>query len=129
MSAKQYTPEQIVRLLREAEFLQSQGLTVPKTCRQLGFSEHTYYRWRRTYDFVFDRTTDGRPLKLLTLLDEYTRECLALEVSRHFTNEELQRVLGRLFVHRGIPRYVRSDNGPEFTATAGTGSGGAGTIS
>ncbi len=49
MSAKRYTPEQIVRLLREAEVLQSQGLTVPKTCRQLGFSEHTYYRWRRTY--------------------------------------------------------------------------------
>lgn len=78
--------------------------------------EHRDHVW--TYDFVFDRTTDGRPLKLLTMLDEYTRECLALEVSRHFTNEELQRVLGRLFVHRGIPRYVRSDNGPEFTAIA-----------
>jgi len=78
--------------------------------------EHRDHVW--TYDFVFDRTVDGRPLKLLTLLDEYTRECLALEVSRHFTNEELQRVLGRPFVHRGIPRYVRSDNGPEFMAIA-----------
>jgi putative transposase len=59
-----------------------------------------------------------RPLKFLTLLDEYTRECLAIEVGRTFTNESLQRVLGHLFVHRRIPRYVRSDNGPEFTAQA-----------
>ena len=46
------------------------------------------------------------------------RECLALEVSRHFTNEDLQPVLGRLLVHQGIPWYVRSDNGPEFAAIA-----------
>jgi putative transposase len=78
--------------------------------------EHKDHVW--TYDFVFERTMDGRPLKLLTLLDEYTRECLAIEVGRKFTNESLQQVLGRLFVHRGIPRYVRSDNGPEFTAQA-----------
>jgi putative transposase len=49
MSGKRYTPEQIVRLLREAEVLLSEGLTVPKMCRQLGFGEQTYYRWRRTH--------------------------------------------------------------------------------
>ncbi len=49
MPGKKHTPEQIIRLLREAEVHLSQGLTVPKTCRQLGISEHTYYRWRRKY--------------------------------------------------------------------------------
>jgi putative transposase len=49
MGRKRYTPEQIVHLLREAEVLLSQGRTVPKMCRELGFSSQTYYRWRRTY--------------------------------------------------------------------------------
>lgn len=67
-----------------------------------------------TCDFVFTRTESGRQLKILTMLDEYTRECLSLEVAHNFTSEELKRVLGHLFVQRGIPEHIRSDNGPEF---------------
>ncbi len=55
---------------------------------------------------------------MLTLLDEYTRECLAIEVERKLNSESVLERLGELFVHRGIPAYIRSDNGPEFTAQA-----------
>jgi len=78
--------------------------------------EHRDHVW--SYDFVQERTMDGRSLKLLTVIDEYSRECLAIEVGRKLTSEDVLRVLGRLFVARGIPTYVRSDNGPEFTAGA-----------
>ena len=63
MSGKRYTPEQIVRLLREAEVLLSQGLTVPRMCRELGFGEQTYYRWRRAYGGM--DVNDARRLKEL----------------------------------------------------------------
>jgi transposase InsO family protein len=76
--------------------------------------EHRDHVW--SYDFVSERTMDGRPLKLLTVIDEYSRECLAIKVGRKLTSEDVLRVLGRLFVARGIPTYIRSDNGPEFTA-------------
>jgi transposase InsO family protein len=69
-----------------------------------------------SYDFVMDRTKDGRPVKLLTVLDEYTRECLAIEVQRRLTSQDVREVLGELFVTRGCPMYIRSDNGPEFIA-------------
>lgn len=65
-----------------------------------------------------DRTSDGRPLRLLTLLDEYTRESLAIDVARRLTSEEVLERLGQLFVDRGVPAYLRSDNGPEFIAQA-----------
>jgi len=71
-----------------------------------------------SYDFVHDRTHNGRPLKILTLIDEYTRECLALRVERRLTSEQLLETLAELFVFRGVPDYIRSDNGPEFTAHA-----------
>ena len=71
-----------------------------------------------TYDFVFVRTTDGRPLRLLTMLDEFTRECLTIDVARRITSDDVLGTLARLFVQRGAPRYLRSDNGPEFTALA-----------
>ena len=69
-----------------------------------------------SYDFVFDRTHDGRALKMLTVLDEYTRECLAIEVGRRLTSRDVLRVLARLMLRRGVPEHVRSDNGPEFVA-------------
>jgi transposase InsO family protein len=78
--------------------------------------EHRDHVW--SYDFVYERTEDGRPLRLLTVLDEYSRECLAIEVGRKLSSEDVLRVLGRLFVMRAIPSYIRSDNGPEFTAVA-----------
>jgi transposase InsO family protein len=69
-----------------------------------------------SYDFALARTTDGKPLRILAILDEYTRECLSLEVDRQFNS---QGVLNRLydhFIRRGVPEHIRSDNGPEFTA-------------
>lgn len=69
-------------------------------------------------DFLAIRTQDGRPLRLLTIVDEYTRECLAIEVARRVRADDVLHRLAALFVHRGAPEYLRSDNGPEFTATA-----------
>lgn len=69
-----------------------------------------------SYDFVSDRTSDGRPLKMLTLIDEYTRECLAIHVARQITAVEVIEQLADLFLSRGIPEHLRSDNGSEFTA-------------
>ena len=63
-----------------------------------------------------DQTEDGRRLKMLPIVDEYTRECLEIEVSRSLTAEDVVGVLGRLFAERGEPQYIRSDNGPEFIA-------------
>lgn len=71
-----------------------------------------------SYDFVHERTHDGRSLKLLTVIDEYTRECLAIRVNRTLRSEHVLEVLAELFVERGVPEHVRSDNGPEFTAVA-----------
>jgi transposase InsO family protein len=83
-----------------------------------------------TWDFLFDRTSDGRSLKWLSLVDEYTRECLALEARRGMTAEEIRAILVEVAARRGGPPHrVRSDNGPEFAAEVvrgwleGTGSG------
>jgi putative transposase len=65
-------------------------------------------------DFIFDRTSNGRSLKILSLIDEYTRECIALEVSRRFTGDDLVDLLADVFSIRGVPEFIRSDNGPEF---------------
>jgi putative transposase len=71
-----------------------------------------------TYDFIADRTSDGGTLKWLTLVDEYTRECLALYVDHSVTGEDVRRVLGRVVGQRGAPRRIRSDNGSEFICAA-----------
>ena len=72
-----------------------------------------------TWDFIFDRTSDGRSLKWLSLVDEYTRECLALEARRGMTAEEIQVILAEVAARRGGPPHrMRSDNGPEFAAEA-----------
>jgi len=68
------------------------------------------------YDLVHDRTSDGRPLRMLTVVDEYTRECLAIDVGRRITSEDVLERLADLFVRRGVPAHIRSDNGPEFAA-------------
>jgi putative transposase len=70
------------------------------------------------YDFVQDRTRDGRPFRMLTVIDEYTRECLAIVVARNLTSDDVLRALTDLLVERGPPDHIRSDNGPEFTAGA-----------
>src|SRR5215210_422134 len=71
-----------------------------------------------SYDFVMDRTQDGRRLKMMPMVDEYTRECLAIEVERSITAEDVVATLACLFEERGEPTYIRSDNGPEFVAAA-----------
>jgi len=71
-----------------------------------------------SYDFVHERTHDGRALRMLVIVDEYTRECLSIDVARSLTSEDVLHRLADLFTRRGTPAYLRSDNGPEFTATA-----------
>ena len=68
------------------------------------------------YDFMTDRTHDGRPFRLLTLMDEYTRECLSIDVARRMNSDDVLERLSWLFATRGVPDHIRSDNGPEFTA-------------
>lgn len=70
------------------------------------------------YDFVTARTHDGRAFKMLTLVDEYTRECLAIDVARRLTSDDVLERLAWLMCTRGVPGHIRSDNGPEFTAAA-----------
>jgi putative transposase len=69
-----------------------------------------------SYDFVQTRTHEGRAFRMLTIMDEFTRECLAIDVARKLTSEDVLERLSDLFIRRGVPDYVRSDNGPEFTA-------------
>ena len=71
-----------------------------------------------TYDFTEDRTEDGRKLRFLTVLDEWTRELPVIEVGRSITSKGVIAVLEYLFMVRGMPRFIRSDNGPEFIADA-----------
>ena len=68
------------------------------------------------YDFVFERTREGRPLKFLTVVDEFTRQCLAIEVARKQSSRDVLRMLAGLMLRHGIPKHIRSDNGPEFVA-------------
>ena len=75
---------------------------------------HPGHVW--TYDFIHDACWDGRKLKILTVLDEFTRECMAIEAQRSLRSEKVQAVLQRLFAQHGVPKYLRSDNGPEFIA-------------
>ena len=69
------------------------------------------------YDFLTARTHDGRPLKILVVVDEYSRECLAIRVARRLRSTEVLKTLAELFVTYGLPAHIRSDNGPDFTAT------------
>ncbi len=71
-----------------------------------------------SYDFMVDRTTDGKAFKILNIIDEYTRECLVTLVERKIKADDVIDQLFHLFVFRGIPEHIRSDNGPEFTARA-----------
>ena len=70
--------------------------------------EYRNHVW--AYDFVFDRTHDGRALRLLTIVDEYTRECLAIKVARRLSSRDVLSTLAELFLQKGVPEYIRSDN-------------------
>ena len=70
------------------------------------------------YDFVLVRTQDSRAVRLLTVIDEYTRECLAIRADRQIRSSDVIETLAELMMIRGVPDHIRSDNGPEFTARA-----------
>jgi len=116
----------IVNHKRVERIWRQEGLKVPKkqpkrgrlwlndgSCIRLR-PQHKDHVW--AYDFVTARTHDGRPFRMLTLVDEYTRECLAIDVSRRLNSDDVLERLAWLFATRGVPRHIRSDNGPEFTA-------------
>jgi len=71
-----------------------------------------------SYDFVIARTADGEAFRMLNIIDEYSRECLAILVKRHITSQDVIDRLFELFIFSGIPEHIRSDNGLEFTAKA-----------
>ena len=79
--------------------------------RRPGYRHHVW-----AYDFVAERTHDGRPVKILVVVDEYSRECLALVVARRLRSTDVLETLAELFMTHGVPAHIRSDNGPEFTA-------------
>ena len=105
-----------------------EGLKVPRRQpkrRRLWLNDGSCVRLRPThqnhvwsYDFVADRTHDSRTVKMLTMVDEYTRECLTIDVERKIRSDDVLYRLEQLFVERGVPDHIRSDNGPEFTAIA-----------
>ena len=76
--------------------------------------EHINHVW--SYDFMTEKLENGRKAKLLNILDEHTRECLTIDVAKRITAQDVIDVLRYLFLVRGLPDYIRSDNGPEFTA-------------
>ena len=76
--------------------------------------DHPDHVW--SYDFVQHYTHDGRKFRILTILDEYTRQCLAIDVERRLNRDSVLDRLTDLFIRRGVPEYIRSDNGSEFTA-------------
>jgi hypothetical protein len=78
--------------------------------------EHPNHVW--SYDFVEDRTHDGRKYRMLNIIDEFTRECIAIRVNRRQKATDVIDVLSDLFILRGVPGHIRSDNGPEFIAKA-----------
>jgi len=78
--------------------------------------QHRGHVW--SYDFVMDRTHDGRAFRMLCVIDEFTRECLAIRVARRLNSRIVLEVLADLFLTHGPPDHIRSDNGPEFIATA-----------
>ena len=77
--------------------------------------QHKDHVW--AYDFVQGSTHDGKSFRMLTLVDEYTRECLAIDVARRLRSDDVLERLAWLFATRGVPEHIRSDNGPEFTST------------
>jgi putative transposase len=117
-----------VNLKRVHRLWRREGLKVPqiqRKRRRLGQSENGCTRRRSerpdhvwSYDFIHDQTSDGRGLKMLPVVDEFTRECLAIEVERHLTAKDVVSTLEYLFEVRGEPEFIRSDNGPEFIAEA-----------
>jgi putative transposase len=105
-----------------------EGLKVPKKQpkrRRLWLADGSCVRLRPkyknhvwSYDFVTSRTDQGKAFRMLNIIDEFTRECLTITVARKITSHQVIEKLADLFIAKGIPEHIRSDNGPEFTAKA-----------
>ena len=118
----------IVNHKRVERIWRQEGLKVPykqPKRRRLWFNDGSCVRLRPThrnhvwsYDFIMTRTHDGRPVRMLTVIDEFTRECLAIDVERRLNHQNVLERLTALFTEHGLPDYIRSDNGAEFTARA-----------
>ncbi len=118
----------VVNQKRVARIWRREGLKVPgrqPKRRRLWLNDGSCIRLRPeranhvwSYDFVEDRTHDGRKIRMLNIVDEYTREALAIRVARRLNSHDVIDVLSDLFILRGVPVHVRSDNGPEFIARA-----------
>ena len=119
----------LVNKKRVHRLWRKEGLKVPdgqrKRRRLLGDGENSCTRKRAehidhvwSYDFVMDETEEGRRLKIMPVVDEYSRECLSIDLERSITAEDVVATLTSLFRSRGEPAYIRSDNGPEFVAKA-----------
>ena len=103
-----------------------EGLKIPKKQpkrRRLWLNDGSCVRLRPrykdhvwSYDFVQDLTSDSRSFRMLVIMDEYSRECLSIDVARRLNSEDVLERLSDLFIQRGTPDYIRSDNGAEFTA-------------
>jgi putative transposase len=118
----------VVNLKRVERIWRREGLKVPQrqpkrgrlwlndgSCVRLR-PERPNHVW--SYDFVEDRTHDGRKFRMLNVIDEFTRECLAIRIGRRLRSTDVIDVLSDLFILRGAPGHIRSDNGPEFAAKA-----------
>jgi putative transposase len=115
-----------VNVKRVRRLWRLEGLKIPrrvKKRRRLGHSGNGCTRRRATqvnevwsYDFVFDQTSDGRRLKILPVVDEYSRECVAMVAARSMTARDVVAALAAVARERGMPGHLRSDNGPEFIA-------------
>ena len=118
----------LVNLKRVERIWRQEGLKVPArqpkrgrlwlndgSCIRLR-PEYPNHVW--SYDFVEDRTHNGRKFRMLNVIDEFTRECIAIRIDRKLKSTDVIDVLSDLFILRGVPGHVRSDNGPEFVAKA-----------
>lgn len=111
---------------RIARIWRQEGLKVPRRQpkrRRLWFNDGSCARLRPThkdhvwsYDFVAERTSDGRAIRMLNIINEYTRECLAIHVDRKITASDVIDTLTDIFIRRWAPQFIRFDNGPEFIA-------------
>jgi len=118
----------IINHKRVARIWREEGLKLPKKQvkkRRIFLGDGSCVRLRAThenhvwsYDFVEDKTVDGRKIRFLNIIDEFTHECLAAVPARHFKAKDVIEVLADIMLERGCPEFIRSDNGPEFIALA-----------
>ena len=117
-----------VNVKRLHRLWKQEGLQIRKKQRKrkrLGNGQNACHRYRPehkdhvwSYDFISDRTEKGGRLRMLNVVDEFTRECLTIEVARKFKGKDVVAILQELFAIRGRPKFIRSDNGPEFASEA-----------